>query len=258
MTPSDQMSTSAGVHENELVLMSDRCREERVKREGEEEEGRTLAKVAVAGDYLGRRVAEGADLGLEPPATLELAAEAHVGNLDVDVLVEEDVLELEVAVDDALAVEVGDAEDELAEDAARFGEGEAARAGGRGALLDEVVEQLAARAQLGDEVDGRLGRDELVEREDVGMSEAAVVVDLAREEREGRGRVRGRVRGEALGDLLDGDAGAGEAVYAESNLAECACGRAGMGSAEGARGRRAGDWRGEDEDGPSPMTLPSE
>jgi len=142
MTPRDQMSTSGG-----QLCVSRRPR-------GRGRGGRTLAEVAVAGDDLWGHVAEGADLCVKPPSALKLAAKAHVGNLDVDVLVEEDVLELEVAVDDALRVEVGDAEDELAKDAARLVEGEAARAGGDGALLDEVVEELAARAELCDEVDG--------------------------------------------------------------------------------------------------------
>ena len=55
------------------------------------------------------------------------------------------------------------------------------------------------------------------------MPQSAVVVDLAREERQGGGRVRGRVRGEALWDLLDGDAGPRQAVHAESDLAKGAC-----------------------------------
>lgn len=85
-------------------------------------------------------------------------------------------------MDDPAAVEVVHAQHELAKEAARLVEREAA-------LLDEVVEQLAAGAELGDEVDGRLGRDELEEGEDVGVAEAAVVVQLAGEEGEGRAGV---------------------------------------------------------------------
>lgn len=83
----------------------------------------------------------------------------------------------------AALVEVRDAKDELAEDAPRLAHRETP-------LLDQVVEELAAGTQLGDEVDGRLSRDDFVQREDVRVPESAVVVDLAREERERRGWVR--------------------------------------------------------------------
>ena len=58
------------------------------------------------------------------------------------------------------------------------------------ALLREVVEELAPRAELGDEPDAGLGRDDLVQLRDMRMVQLAVVVDLAGE--------RG---GHGLGDL---------------------------------------------------------
>ena len=56
-------------------------------------------------DNLGRHVLDGAAERVGPPvllAGLELAAQAEVGEDDVAVAVQEDVLQLDVAVDDAV------------------------------------------------------------------------------------------------------------------------------------------------------------
>lgn len=196
----------------------------------------------MAADDFGCHVTEGSDAGLHEATLVELSAEAEVGDLDVDVLVEENVLQLQVAVDDALGVEVRDAEDELAKDAAGLVEVEAVQV-----LLDEVVEQFAAGAKFGNEVDGRLGRDEFEQREDVRVPQPPVVVDLAGQERQRRRRIRGRVlRGpiragavslgckgrhgdreggpahgrQAFRDLLDRDPRPGETVHSEPDFAE--------------------------------------
>lgn len=106
----------------------------------------TLAEVPLTGDDFGGHVTERADPRLHEPSLFKLAAKPHVGDLDIDVLVEQDILELEVSVDDAFTVEVRDAEDELTKDPPRLGEREAR-------LLDEVVKQFAAGAEFRDEVD---------------------------------------------------------------------------------------------------------
>lgn len=156
------------------------------KRKGYER--RTFSEVSLACDDFGGHVAEGSDAGVHEATFFKLSAEPEVGNLDVDVLVEQDVFQLEVSVDDAFAVEVGDAEDELGKDATGFRERESGLV-----LFDEVVEQFASGAEFGDEVDGGFGRDEFKEREDVSVAEAAVVVDLAGQQGQRRRRIRRRV-----------------------------------------------------------------
>jgi hypothetical protein len=77
--------------------------------------------------------------------------EAEVGDLEEAVGVEEEVLGLEVAVADPLAVAVLDALEELPEV-------EAGRGLVEPALGDDLVEQLAARDELEDDEDLLLGR----------------------------------------------------------------------------------------------------
>ena len=109
-------------------------------------------------------------------------------------------------MDEAEPVDVADGEDELAKDALALGLLEVA-------LLDEVVVQLAAGAELRHEPDARLGRDDLVQPHDVVVVQPPMVVDLAREQRR-----RQRAR-----DLLDGASRARQAVHGQSDLAERAC-----------------------------------
>lgn len=88
--------------------------------------------------------------------------------------VQQDVLELQVAVDARLVVDVRHGADELGEDALDLG-------GLEGALLQEVVVELVAGAVLEDQPDQLLGDYDLVQARDVRVDELAVVVDLARE-----------------------------------------------------------------------------
>jgi hypothetical protein len=90
------------------------------------------------------------------------------------VFVEQDVLELQVAVDARLVVDIQDGANELGEDALDLG-------GLEGALLQEVVVELVAGAVLEDQPDQLLGDYDLVQAGDVRVDELAVVVDLARE-----------------------------------------------------------------------------
>lgn len=78
---------------------------------------------------------------------------------------------------DALVVQVRDSEYDLTKDLASFGALEAS-------FLDEVVEQFSSRTEFRHEVDGRLGRDQLVQRQDVRVPQSTMMVDLAREQRE--------------------------------------------------------------------------
>lgn len=88
--------------------------------------------------------------------------------------------------------------------------------------LDEIVEELPSATKLGHEIDGGFGSDDLVQREDVLVSKASVVMQLSSEERQRRGRVRrGALKG--LGDDLDGHSSVGESVYAEFDGSKSAC-----------------------------------
>jgi hypothetical protein len=120
------------------------------------------------------------------------------------VLVEQDVFELEVAVDARLAVDIGDGADELGEDALDA-------VGVEGAVAEQVVVELVAGAVLEDQPDELLGDDDLVETGNVGVDELAVVMDLA-----------GEVGVVLLGRLEDDARAVAELVRGEVDLAEAA------------------------------------
>ncbi len=72
--------------------------------------------VVSALDDLRRHVLDGAAEGVRPPLPLlraELAAQPEVGEHDVPLAVQQDVLQLDVAVDDAVLVQVLQREDDL-------------------------------------------------------------------------------------------------------------------------------------------------
>ncbi|KAK6927183.1 hypothetical protein RJ641_008902 [Dillenia turbinata] len=98
-------------------------------------------------------------------------AEPKVGDLEVAILVEEEVLGLEVTVEDATGVAVSDGGDKLLEVAAAEVLGEAA--------LGDLGEELAAFEEFHDEVDLGLRSENLVKLDDVGVVEAAHDGDLA-------------------------------------------------------------------------------
>jgi len=109
-------------------------------------------------------------------AVLELLrqrGEPEVGDLEVAVAVEEEILRLQVAVRHAVAVAEPERRDELLEVAARGGLRKLSAAGDFG-------EELAAGGELHDEVDLGFGGEHLVDFEDVRVVvEAAHGVDLA-------------------------------------------------------------------------------
>lgn len=134
--------------------------------------------------------------------SLILAREAEITQLDVLMLVEQDVFELEIAVDTRLLVDIANGTDQL-------GKGLLDLLDGETAMLEQVIVELVARAVFEDEPDEGLCHDDFVETGDVWVDELAVVVDLA-----------GEV-GIVLVGRLEDDLGAiGELVSGEVDLAE--------------------------------------
>ncbi len=135
----------------------------------------TLAGILLPLQHLWTRIPRRPAKRLEQPGPARpLARKPEIGELDPAIAVEEYILKLEVAVDRPASVHRPDRNDELAKDAA-------ALALEQPAALDEVVEQLAAAAQLGHEPYVRLGREDFVQVKDVRVVQQAVVVNLARE-----------------------------------------------------------------------------
>lgn len=123
-----------------VVVKGQLADEEGVQDDAQTPDVDLFAGVLFALEHLGGAVAHGAAPGLQVVAlALVLAGEAKVDELYVFVLVEQDVLELEVAVHAGLAVDVRDGADELGEDALDLG-------GLEGAVREEVVVQLIAWA----------------------------------------------------------------------------------------------------------------
>ncbi|CAH9129316.1 unnamed protein product [Cuscuta epithymum] len=98
-------------------------------------------------------------------------AEAEIGDLQVAVLVEEEILRLEVPVENAARVAVPDGGDELPEILPAEILAESA--------LGDPGEELPALDELHDEIDLGLGGQDLEELDDVGVVEAAHDGDLA-------------------------------------------------------------------------------
>lgn len=163
MTPSDQISTSAARNPHGSAKMG---------RGSSQNTALTFAQITLRSNNFRSTVPQRPDPGFHPPPFFKFPPKSQVGNLDIDPLVEEDVLKLQISVDDALAVKMRDAQYELPKDTPRFMEGQPT-------LLDEVVEELSARAEFRDEVNGRFRRDDLVEGQDVGVSKSAVMVDFS-------------------------------------------------------------------------------
>ncbi|PLN78809.1 hypothetical protein BDW42DRAFT_174170 [Aspergillus taichungensis] len=163
--------------------------------------------VELAGDDLGGGVVGAAAAGLEEVAVGHDVAEAEIGDLDVFLAVDEEVLGLEVAVDDLVAMAVLHGADDLLEELAGLGVVAAAP-------LDEVVEQLALGV-LEDHDDVGLGGDDGVEFDDVGMAQQLQVLDLAFD-------AAHHVAGKELapGDDLEGDLPATGLVNRQLHLAK--------------------------------------
>lgn len=124
---------------------------------------------------LRRHVAGGAAGGGQDVEVLVVhdAAEAEIGDEQVGVVfggAEEQVLGLEVAVHDAVGVEVGDG-----------GEGGQDQGGGVGfvvvALAADAVEELAAQGEVGDEVEVVLRLEVVDEGEDVAVAHGDALED---------------------------------------------------------------------------------
>ena len=88
--------------------------------------------------------------------------ETKVGDDDVLVAIEEEILQLQIPVHDALLVQVTNAGDELRKEPPR-------RAVLQVAVVEDVVEQLAARSVLHNDANVSLGLDHLVQPDNIRM-----------------------------------------------------------------------------------------
>jgi hypothetical protein len=172
------------------------------------------ACVFLAGDHFGGRVAGRPAGGLEQ-LDLVGAAEPLVGvrqpevhDLYAPVEVDQQVLGLEVAVHHFQRVDVLDPVQDLLEDAAGLGLGQAF-------LLDDVVEQLALGDVLHHEEQLLLGLDDFVELDDVGVPDELEDVHFPRDALDVCD-----VHDLALLEDLDGHGLLGEGVVGQLDLAE--------------------------------------
>lgn len=129
--------------------------------------------------HLRRHVVGRADDGAHFALALgEVSGEAEVDDFGFALFggaLKEEVFGFEVAVDDAELVEVADAVEYFLHDACAHGLGDAA-------FADDVFEELAARAQLHDDVQVALVVEGLVELDDVGMVDLSQSADLIDEQ----------------------------------------------------------------------------
>lgn len=168
------------------------------------------AVVAAAREHLRRDVGGRAAEGVEKPIGVELIGdgrESEIGDLEIAALVDEEVLGLEVAVEDAPCVAEADGGDELLEVPSRDVLLEAA--------LGDAREELPAADVLHDEVDLGLGGHDLEEADDVGVAHAAEDGDLALDVWD-----EAVAEGLLLVEHLDGDGLAGVGVAGEVDLGE--------------------------------------
>jgi len=141
-------------------------------------------------------------------AAMRLGAQAEIDDLQVLLLVQQHVLRLEVAVRVAVLVQVRHGRHDLPEEHPGLHFAEAT-------LLDDVIEQLAARAVLHDDVTVRLGFDHLVQLADVGVREVLERGDLELDARQVLAQLR-------LVHDLDGHLLAGQRVRGQFDFAEAA------------------------------------
>mmetsp|Transcript_7285 Transcript_7285/g.26071 ORF Transcript_7285/g.26071 Transcript_7285/m.26071 type:complete len:273 (+) Transcript_7285:1135-1953(+) len=155
-----------------LVVEGQRAAEQRVQDDATAPHVHLRARVHEAGDDLGRRVVGRAARGAQERAILHHVRQAEVSDLDVVVLVQQQVLRLEVSVHHLVEVAVLNARHNLLEDVPCL----VLR---QPALLDNVVEELAAGRVLRHHEDVRRRADDLVQLDDVRVPEALQVLDLA-------------------------------------------------------------------------------
>ena len=157
----------------------------------------------MAKQHLRTGVPDSAAEGVKEGTLFKLPGKSKVAELDATALVQEHILELEVSMDGASIMDITDGQAQLPEDNADLVFVDPA-------LLDQVVEELPTGAELGDEPNVALCRDDLVELSYMWVVELPMVVYFA-----------GELGGNGLWDLLDRDAGVRETVSAESNLSKC-------------------------------------
>lgn len=152
------------------------------------------------------RAARGQEQALH--AALRFGAQAEIDDFQVLLLVQEHVLRLEVAVRVAALVQVRHGRYDLSEEHPGLHFAETA-------LLDDVVEQLAARTVLHDHVAVRLRLDYLVQLADVRVRQALKGADLELDARQVFAQFR-------LVHDLDGHLLAGQRVRGQLDFAETA------------------------------------
>lgn len=151
------------LHDSLVVVVKGQCSTEKcVENDTERPNVDLFACILFAGEHLWGGIAGGAAESVHKAVALKLAGEAKVAKLDVAALVEKDVFELEVAVNDALAVDISDGEAELTKDPARLWLGE-------GLVFDQVIVEFAAGTELADHPDVLLCCNDFVELHDIGM-----------------------------------------------------------------------------------------
>jgi len=108
---------------------------------------------------------------LEEIAVCHDVTEAEVGNLDVHVLVQKQVLRLEISVHNLVAVTIFDSAYDLLKQFPSFGFSQPT-------MLDDVIEQFH-RYVFEHHVNVGLGGDDCVELDDVGMPKQLEILDLS-------------------------------------------------------------------------------
>lgn len=108
------------------------------------------------------------------PPFLPFPRKPEVAELDPQLAIQQYILQLEIAMDDAMHMQPAYGQRQFAKQPPRLALQNAAP-------FHEIVKQLAAAAELRDEPYMGLCGDDLVEMDNVGVVEAAVVVELAGE-----------------------------------------------------------------------------
>mgnify|MGYP007135343178 CR=1 FL=1 len=134
-----------------------------------------LARILLPLQHLRRRVTYRPTKRLQiVRLTLVLPRKPKVTQLDIFVLIQQNILQLQIAMHALLLVDVADCPNELGECFLYFFDRQSS-------VLQQIVVELVAGAVLQDEPDERLGDDDFVEARDVRVDKLAVVVDFAGE-----------------------------------------------------------------------------
>jgi len=115
-----------------------------------------LTGILLAKQHLWTGVSNRPAKSIEEGTLFKLPGKPEVAKLDATVFVEEHILEFEVAMDGASIMDVTHGQAELPKDNARLVFVDPA-------FLDQIIEEFSTGAELGDEPNVTLCRDDLVE-----------------------------------------------------------------------------------------------